>query len=34
MNFKLEIWRQFDAERDGAYETFEVKDIHPDASLL
>ncbi|MGK2933153.1 MAG: succinate dehydrogenase/fumarate reductase iron-sulfur subunit [Solirubrobacterales bacterium] len=34
MNFTLEIWRQFDTERDGTYETFKVDDIHPDASLL
>jgi succinate dehydrogenase / fumarate reductase iron-sulfur subunit len=34
VNFKLEIWRQFDPEQEGSYETFEVSDIHPDASLL
>lgn len=34
MNFKLEIWRQFESGQDGAYESFEVSDIDPDASFL
>lgn len=34
MKFKLEIWRQFDSEDQGRYETFEVSDVDPDASLL
>ena len=34
MKFRLEIWRQFDSSDDGRYETFEVADVDPDASLL
>lgn len=34
MNFKLEIWRQFESGQDGVFETFQVKDIDPDASFL
>lgn len=34
MKFKLEIWRQFDTGEEGSYETFEVSDVDPDASLL
>jgi succinate dehydrogenase / fumarate reductase iron-sulfur subunit len=34
VNFKLEIWRQFESGQDGTFETFEVKDIDPEASFL
>ena len=34
MNFKLEIWRQFESGNDGAFEKFEVTGIDPDASFL
>ncbi len=34
MNFKLEIWRQFESGQDGAFETFEVSGIDPEASFL
>jgi len=34
VKFRLEIWRQFDSSDDGRYETFEVADVDPDASLL
>jgi len=34
VNFKLEIWRQFDGSEEGRYETFEVAGIDPDASFL
>ena len=34
MNFKLEIWRQFESGEDGAFEKFEVTGIDPEASFL
>ena len=34
MRFNLEIWRQFDREADGHFETFMVEDIDPDCSFL
>jgi len=34
VNFKLEIWRQFESGGDGTFESFEVRDIDPDASFL
>ncbi len=34
MKFQLEILRQFDNSQEGEFETFHVKDIHPDASML
>ena len=34
MNFKLEIWRQFESGHEGAFESFEVTDIDPEESLL
>jgi succinate dehydrogenase / fumarate reductase, iron-sulfur subunit len=34
MNFKLEIWRQFESGEDGRFETFHVEDIDPEASFL
>ena len=34
MNFKLEIWRQFESGTDGAFEEFAVRDIDPEASFL
>ena len=34
MNFKLKIWRQRDAKSQGAFETYEVKNISADTSFL
>ena len=34
MNFKLKIWRQKDAKSQGAFETYEVKNISADTSFL
>ena len=34
MNFTLKIWRQKDAKSQGAFETYEVKNISADTSFL
>ena len=34
MDFKLKVWRQKDAKSKGHFETYEVKNISPDTSLL
>ena len=34
MDFKLKIWRQKDAKSQGAFETYEVKNISADTSFL
>jgi succinate dehydrogenase iron-sulfur subunit len=34
VNFKLSIWRQADAEAEGAYQAYEVSEIAPEASFL
>lgn len=34
MNFTLEIWRQFDRDAGGEFETHKVTDIDPDCSFL
>jgi succinate dehydrogenase / fumarate reductase iron-sulfur subunit len=34
MNFTLKVWRQAGPEDTGHFETYEVKDISPDASFL
>ena len=34
MNFTLKIWRQRDAKSQGAFETYEVKNISADTSFL
>jgi len=34
VKFTLRIWRQADAESEGAYERYEMPDIDPDASFL
>ena len=34
MKFTLEIWRQFDREAEGHFETFEVDGIDPESSFL
>jgi succinate dehydrogenase / fumarate reductase iron-sulfur subunit len=34
MNFTLKIWRQENAKAKGRFETYNVKDISPDASFL
>ena len=34
MNFKLEIWRQFESGEDGAFEKFEVTGIDPEAGYF
>lgn len=34
MNFTLEIWRQFDRESGGEFETYKVTDIDPESSFL
>ena len=34
MDLKLKVWRQKDAKSKGQFETYEVKNITPDASFL
>ncbi len=34
MDIKVKVWRQKDAKSKGQFETYEVKDITPDASFL
>ncbi len=34
MNFRLCIWRQADADREGAFKEYEVRDVSPDSSFL
>jgi len=34
MNFTLKVWRQKNANDPGKFETYEAKDISPDASFL
>lgn len=34
MNLTLKIWRQKDSKSKGAFKTYEVKDVSPDASFL
>ena len=34
MDLTLKIWRQKDSKSKGAFKTYEVKDVSPDASFL
>lgn len=34
INFTLKIWRQKDAQSKGGFETYELKEVSPDASFL
>ncbi|MBC7742772.1 MAG: succinate dehydrogenase/fumarate reductase iron-sulfur subunit [Bdellovibrionaceae bacterium] len=34
LNLTLKVWRQKNAQTEGAFETYEAKDVSPDASFL